>query len=112
MRMYLDIPITLIVTLTLTLAMLWPLDTPPPAPNGSDKFVHLLAFAVLSFPLARTGRFGLLSVFVGASAFGGLIELIQPTFNRSADVNDWVADIMGVVLGILCGLMYRRLRPH
>ena len=112
MRKYLDIPITLIVTLTLTVAMLWPLDTPPPAPSGSDKFVHLIAFAALSFPLARTGRIGLTPVFVGASAFGGLIELIQPSFNRSADVSDWVADILGVVLGMICGLVYRRLRPH
>lgn len=110
MRKHLDIPITLIVTLILTVAMLWPLDTPPPGPDGSDKVVHIIAFAALSFPLARTGRFGLLPVFVGASAFGGLIELIQPTFNRSADMNDWVADVMGVVLGIVCGLMYRRLR--
>ena len=112
MRKYLDIPITLIVTLTLTVAMLWPLDTPPPAPSGSDKVVHLIAFAALSFPLARTGRFGLIPVFVGASAFGGLIELIQPSFNRSADMSDWVADILGVVLGIICGLIYRRLRSH
>jgi VanZ family protein len=112
MRKYLDIPITLIVTLTLTVAMLWPLEAPPPAPNSSDKVVHLIAFAALSFPLARTGRIGLIPVFVGASAFGGLIELIQPTFNRSADMNDWVADILGVVLGIICGLIYRRLRPH
>ena len=112
MRKYLDIPITLAVTLTLTVAMLWPLEAPPPAPDGSDKVVHLIAFAALSFPLARTGRIGLTLVFVGASAFGGLIELIQPSFNRSADMNDWVADILGVVLGILCGLMYRRLRPH
>ena len=79
---------------------------------GSDKVVHLIAFAALSFPLARTGRFGLLPVFVGASAFGGVIELIQPSFNRSADLNDWIADIVGVALGIVCGLMYRRLRPH
>ena len=112
MRQYLDIPVTLAVTLILTVAMLWPLEAPPPAPDGSDKVVHLIAFAALSFPLARTGRIGLLPVFVGASAFGGLIELIQPTFNRSADMNDWVADILGVVLGILCGLIYRRLRPH
>lgn len=112
MRKYLDIPITLTVTLILTVAMLWPLEAPPPAPDGSDKVVHLIAFSALSFPLARTGRFGLIPVFVGASAFGGLIELIQPNFNRSADINDWVADIMGVVLGILCGLMYRRLRSH
>ena len=112
MQKYLDIPITLIVTFILTVAMLWPLDNPPPAPDGSDKVVHLIAFATLSFPLARTGRFGLIPVFVGASAFGGMIELTQPSFNRSADMNDWMADIIGVVIGILCGLMYRRLRPH
>ena len=110
MRKYLDIPLTLIVTLTLTVAMLWPIDQPPPAPEGSYKLAHLLSFAALAFPLARTGRFGLLSVFLGASAFGGAIELIQPSFNRSADFNDWVADVIGVILGIGCGLPYHRLR--
>ena len=112
MRKYLDIPLTLIVTLTLTVAMLWPMDQPPPAPEGSDKLVHLIAFATLAFPLARTGRFGQLPVFLGASAFGGTIELIQPSFNRSADINDWVADVIGVVLGIGGGLLYRRLRQR
>jgi len=112
MRKYLDIPLTIIVTLTLSVAMLWPMEAPPPAPEGSDKLVHLIAFAALAFPLARTGRFGLLPVFIGASAFGGAIELIQPSFNRSADVNDWVADIVGVILGIVLGLLYRRLRKH
>jgi len=110
MRKYLDIPLTLIVTIILTVAMLWPLEAPPPAPDGSDKLVHLLAFAALSFPLSRTGRFGLLPVFVGASVFGGVIEIIQPTFNRSADINDWIADIMGVALGIAMALLYRKLR--
>ena len=100
MRQYLDIPLTLIVTLTITVAMLWHLESPPPAPDGSDKFVHIIDFAALSFPLSRTGRFGLLPVFTGASTFGGIIELIQPNFNRSADVNDWIADIAGVVIGI------------
>ena len=112
MRKYLDIPLTIIVTLSLTVAMLWPLEAPPPAPEGSDKLVHLVAFAALAFPLARTGRYGLLPVFVGASAFGGAIELIQPSFNRSTDVNDWVADVVGVILGIGMGLLYRRLRTH
>ena len=112
MRKYLDIPLTFIVTLILTVAMLWPLEQPPPAPEGSDKLVHLIAFAALAFPLARTGRIGLLPVFIGASAFGGIIELVQPRFNRSADVNDWVADVVGVILGIGCGLFYRRLHRH
>ena len=111
MRRFLDIPLTLIVTVILTVAMLWPIDQPPPAP-GSDKLVHLIAFAALAFPLARTGRIGLLPVFIGASAFGGFIELLQPNFNRSAEVNDWIADVVGVILGIGCGLFYRRLRRY
>jgi VanZ family protein len=110
MRKYLDIPLTIIVTFTLTVAMLWPMEAPAPAPEGSDKLVHFVAFAALVFPLARTGRIGLLPVFIGASAFGGAIELIQPSFNRSADTNDWIADTVGVVLGIGCGLLYRRIR--
>ena len=112
MRKYLDIPLTLIVTLILTVAMLWPMDQPPPTPEGSDKLVHLAAFAALAFPLARTSRVSLLLIFIGASAFGGLIELIQPTFNRSADLNDWIADILGVMLGIALGSIYCRVRKH
>ena len=110
MRKYLDIPLTAFVAITQSVAMLWPLEAPPPAPEGSDKLVHFIAFAALAFPLARTGRFGLLPVLIGASAFGGAIELIQPSFNRSADFNDWVADVVGVILGIGLGLLYRRLR--
>ena len=112
MRKYLDIPLTAIVAITLTVAMLWPLNAPPPTPEGGDKLVHFIAFAALAFPLARTGRLGLVVVFIGASAFGGLIELIQPTFNRSADLGDWVADTVGVVIGIGAALLYRRLRRH
>lgn len=112
MRRYLDIPLTLAMTLTLTVAMLWPLDRPPAALENTDKLMHLIAFAALAFPLARTGRVGLLPVFIGASAFGGAIELIQPSFNRSTDVGDWIADILGVLLGIACGLAYRCLRRH
>ena len=110
MRKYLDIPLTVVVTTVLTAAMLWPLEAAPPAPEGADKLVHFMAFVALAFPLARTGRLGLLPVFVGASAFGAIIELIQPTFNRSADLNDWAADTLGVLIGIGLGLAYRRLR--
>ncbi len=92
--------------------MLWPLEQPAPAPEGGDKIVHIIAFAALAFPLARTARCGLLTVFICSSAFGAVIELIQPSFNRMADINDWFADIAGVSLGIACGLLYRRIRKH
>ena len=52
MRKYLDIPLTVIGTCALTVAMLWPLQGAP-GPDGSDKVVHLVAFAALAFPLAR-----------------------------------------------------------
>ena len=86
--------------------MLWPLEDLVPTPNGIDKIVHLTAFAALVFPLAQTGRIGLLPVFFGACAFGGAIELIQPSFNRSADMNDWLADTLGALIGVGSGRIY------
>ena len=112
MRKYLDIPLTLIVTAVLTVAMLWPIHQPPPGPDGSDKVVHLIAFAALAFPLARTGRFGLIPIFIATSTYGGIIEVLQPSFGRSADMQDWIADITGVALGIVLALLYRKLRKH
>ena len=112
MRKYLDIPLTIIVTFVLTLIMFWPINEPPPAPDGTDKLVHFIGFAALAFPVARTGRVSLITVFVSASAFGGIIELIQPSFGRSADMQDWIADIAGVGLGIALALLYRRIRKH
>jgi len=111
MRKHLDMLLTLIVMLILTVALLWPIDTPP-APAWIDKLVHLAAFAAVAFPLARTNRVSLLIVLIGACAFGGLIELMQPTFNRSADLDDWIADILGAMLGLALGSIYRRVREH
>lgn len=68
--------------------MLWPVDQPPAAPEGSDKLAHFIAFAALTLPLAHTGCFGLQPTFIGAPAFGGAIELIQPSFNCSGELND------------------------
>ncbi len=112
MRKYLDIPLTLSVTAVLTVVMLWPINQPSPAPDGTDKLVHLIAFAALAFTLARTGRFGLIPVFIGASTFGGIIEFLQPSFGRSADIQDCIADIAGVAVGIALALLYRKTRRH
>lgn len=112
MRKYPDITLTLIVTAVLTIALLWPIKQPPPSPDETDKFIHLIAFAILAFPLARTSRFGLLPVFIGGSTFGGIIEVLQPSFGRSADLLDWIADIIGLALGIALAFLYDRLRRY
>lgn len=112
MRKYLDIPLTLIVATVLTVATLWPINQLPKAPDGTDKVLHLIAFTVLAFPLASTGRIGLIPVFIGASIFGGLIEIIQPFVGRSADMKDWIADIAGVTLGIAISCSRYKLRDY
>ena len=108
MRRHFDISLTMIMTLTLTVTMLWPMENSLPVLEGSDKLVHFLAFGALVFPLAYTGRFELTSILILASAYGAIIELIQPTFNRNADLSDWIADPLGVIFGIGLGLAYRR----
>ncbi len=105
---------------------LWPtgvLDTSNNKPSGpqkgpaecaehAERRCECVSLHALAFPLARTGRLGLIPVLIGASAFGATIELIQPTFNRSAELSDWVADTLGVLIGIGLGLAYRRVRRH
>jgi len=57
MRKYLGIPLTLIVSANLTMAMLWLINQPPFSPNGRDKVEHLIVFAVLIFLRTHTAFF-------------------------------------------------------
>lgn len=76
----------------------------PPQPEVAhfDKLEHLLAYIVLGAWFAAIlprhhGR-----VFVGLAVLGGLIELLQGmTDYRSGDALDMVADVVGIVVGIL-----------
>ena len=76
----------------------------PGAPN--DKVQHIAAFlllgalAFLAFPRARV-----LTLLIGLSAFGALIEFTQmiPVLHRNGDIVDWVADTAAaaVILTVL-----------
>ena len=112
MRKYLNIPLTVAVTTILNYAMFWPLEAPPLAPQRSNKLIHFIAFTALAFPLAHTGPLRLLLMFIAESTFGGIIELIKLAFNRSAEVRNWDANILGVFIRIGLGLLYRRVRQH
>jgi VanZ family protein len=81
---------------------------------GSDKLNHLLAFMALAFPLPFAQPRLVWPVILGVSAYGGLIEIIQPLFGRGAEWGDFIADVLGASLGGLlgarCGKWFRRLR--
>lgn len=85
-----------------------PLYTLPPIEHG-DRWAHWLAFMVLALVLQwDSNRVGLkngprwLVVALLPMLYGGLIEVLQERFfyPRTGDWMDWIADVLGVVLGI------------
>lgn len=90
----------------------------PTFPVGTDKVVHGIMYLTLaaclvpelgrkqaSAPLANR-LFTAQCVWVLASAYGGLIELLQMWMGlgRSAEWGDLVADVIGAAIGAVLGL--------
>ena len=91
------------VAVLVSLAVLFaPADDVPSSPPGVDKLVHLLLFAALAgsgrWAGARAGVLGALLVLYAAAS-----EVVQglSALERSASVADWVADLVGVLVGLL-----------
>ena len=84
---------------------------------GVDKLLHFGAYFVqatlAAAAVAATGRLGRRNAVIliaALAAFGGLDELTQPWFSRSAEWADWAADCLGVALGVsLVMLLSQRL---
>lgn len=81
----------------------------------ADKWGHMLAYLVLALCLAGDGYRAHMStrtVYMVASVlpvlYGGLIELVQPHFPpRTGEWGDWLADIIGVAIGLLVFFLFR-----
>ena len=68
----------------------------------ADKVVHTLAFAALALVGLRAYPRHIWIVCILLIALGGMIEIIQGyTSTRSQELEDFVADILGVGLGAL-----------
>jgi len=97
---------TLASLAAITVLSLSPLPSLSSVP-GEDKLEHLLAYAVLMLPTAlrRPRRWPALALFF--LLYSGLIELIQPYVNRSADWRDLAANGGGLVVGLALGRALR-----
>ena len=91
------------VAVLVSLAVLFaPADDVPWSPPGVDKLVHLLLFAAL----AASGRWAGVRAAVLAGSlvvYATVSEVVQglSALERSASVADWVADVVGVLAGLL-----------
>ncbi|MFK7777731.1 MAG: VanZ family protein [Gimesia sp.] len=87
-------------------------------PQGTDIPLHFIAYAGLSFLVIWWLSFQwdilspklLIMVLVGISFYGVLDELIQgiPVLRRQPSLDDWVADTLGALLGIVFFLLIRK----
>jgi VanZ family protein len=85
----------------------------PPRPEASDgllsdKAYHVIAFAALILLGTLLYLRSLIWLILAALVFGAAIELVQPLVGRSAEIADFVADVVGVACGLILGLIMRR----
>jgi hypothetical protein len=91
------------VVALISLAVLFaPADDVPFAPPGVDKLVHAGLFAALALSgrWAGIGRTGLAVLLVVYAAVSEVLQGLTP-LNRSASPADWLADVAGLLLGLL-----------
>lgn len=105
-RMAVGSAVTTVLAVIIAVLTLAPM--PSGGPAGSDKIYHVLAFACLAFPLPLVRPRLALWVVLAVTAYGGMIEMIQPLFGRQAEWADLVADAIGAVVGAVTGTALSR----
>jgi hypothetical protein len=89
-----------VVVLVSLVVLFAPADDVPFAPAGVDKLVH----ASLFLALAGTGRWAGIRWAVLAPAlvlYAAGSEVVQGLIGRDAAVGDWIADVVGLLLGLV-----------
>jgi VanZ family protein len=88
----------------------WP-HLPAIGPENTDKVLHVTAYcglaALLTLYVLACRKMNwrrLVFVVLVLAVAGGLDELTQPPFHRTADWNDWFADLVGIGIGSLLGV--------
>jgi VanZ family protein len=112
----LGIGLTILALLILTAVLLMPgKEGPSPIP-GLDKVFHFVGFFGLVLPLATALPRLAWTAAAVAAAYGGVIEIIQPSFGRGAEWGDAVANLAGALAAATLGRwlhprLFRRLPP-
>lgn len=86
-----------------------------PTLGMSDKINHIAAFVVLAVLAAWAWpRTALPRIAIALSAFGAMIELVQalPFIGRDAEVADWAADTLAIVVTLAIVAGFRLASPR
>ncbi len=99
---------TVLIFLTITFLSLYPLKEQPNIP-GSDKIHHLIAYSALTvgIGLRKPSNYFLLIIFF--SFYSGFIEIIQPYLNRFREIEDFIFNNLGILIGLTLGIITNKL---
>lgn len=78
-----------------------------------DKIQHALIFLILSISGYLAFKQKMWAITLGLTIFGAIIEVLQATLTitRTGDVYDWLADIAGLLIGLMIVSVYRQIKP-
>jgi len=96
--------VTVFLLIVITALSLYPLPELPAVP-GKDKTLHLLAYAVLAFPVSFARPNAHIRIIIFFLLWSGMIEFVQPYVNRTREAEDLLANTVGLFLGYVVGRM-------
>ena len=99
---------TYLIFILITFLSLYPLQEQPSIP-GSDKIHHLIGYSALAIGvgLRRPSNYVLIIIFF--SFYSGLIEIIQPYVNRFREIEDFLFNNLGILIGLTLGIFINKI---
>jgi VanZ family protein len=95
---------TFLIFILITILSLYPLQERPSIP-GSDKIHHLIAYSALTIGVGVKRPSNYLLIIIFFSFYSGLIEIIQPYVNRFRDIEDFLFNNLGILIGLILGIV-------
>ena len=99
---------TYLIFIIITLLSLYPLQEQPNIP-GSDKIHHLIAYSALAIGVGLRRPSNYVLIIILFSFYSGLIEIIQPYVNRFREVEDFLFNNLGILIGLTLGIVINKI---
>ena len=99
---------TFLILIIITFLSLYPLKEKPSIP-GSDKIHHLIAYSALAIGVGLRRPSNYVLIIILFSLYSGLIEIIQPYLNRFREVEDFLFNNLGILIGLTLGIVINKI---
>ena len=99
---------TSLIFIIITFLSFYPLKEQPNIP-GTDKIHHLIAYSALAIGVGLRRPSNYVLIIILFSFYSGLIEIIQPYLNRFREVEDFLFNNLGILIGLTLGIVINKI---